>query len=142
MKTKLTKALAGGIAGTAVMTMVMFMAPMMGLPKMNVAEMLSGMMGVPLAIGWIMHFMIGAMFAVIYALLLMEKLSEIKSSLAQGVVFGMIVFVFAQLVMAMMGKCILCMPDGRMGMLMGSIMGHVLYGIVVALIVNRKISNA
>ncbi|MBG0780957.1 MAG: hypothetical protein H0S84_01675 [Bacteroidales bacterium] len=41
------------------MTLIMMVGPMMGMPKMNPATMLSMMMGFPLIVGWIMHFMIG-----------------------------------------------------------------------------------
>ena len=138
MKTNLIKAILGGVAGTAAMTMIMYMAPMMGIPKMNAAEMLAGMMGVPIIVGWIMHLMIGLMFAAFYVFILSKALGKIKSKLAKGAIFGMAVFIFAQLVMSMMGKCILCMsPDVRMGMLMGGILGHVVYGIVVAMFVKE-----
>jgi hypothetical protein len=66
MKTKITQALIGGIAATLVMTMVMFIGPMMGLPKMNPASMLSMMIGVPVFMGWVLHFMIGIIFALVY----------------------------------------------------------------------------
>ncbi len=46
MANKLGRSILAGIVATAVMTGVMFMAPMMGFPKMNPAEMLSGMLGV------------------------------------------------------------------------------------------------
>ncbi|HVA98364.1 MAG TPA: DUF6789 family protein [Bacteroidia bacterium] len=133
MKTKISQALLGGVIGTAAMTMIMFMAPMMGIPKMNPAEMLSGMMGAPLIVGWMMHFMIGIIFAAAYVFILSSMLSKIKSKLAKGAIFGIIAFVFAQLVMSMMGKCILCMPsDIRMAMLMGTLLGHLVYGVVTA----------
>lgn len=46
MNNKILQAIKGGIIATLVMTMVMFVAPYMGLPKMNPAAMLSMMMGV------------------------------------------------------------------------------------------------
>ena len=42
MANKLGRSILAGIVATAVMTGVTFMAPMMGFPKMNPAEMLSG----------------------------------------------------------------------------------------------------
>jgi hypothetical protein len=46
MKSKLLQAVFGGIAATLVMTIVMVIAPYMGLLKMNPAAMLAIMMGV------------------------------------------------------------------------------------------------
>jgi len=51
MNTKIQQAVLGGIVATTVMTMVMFEAPFIGMPKMNPAEMLAGMMVLPLFIG-------------------------------------------------------------------------------------------
>ncbi len=53
MENKFGRAVLAGIIATAVMTGVGLMAPIMGLPKMNPAAMLSGMMGV--AISGIYH---------------------------------------------------------------------------------------
>jgi hypothetical protein len=46
MTNKLGRSIVAGVVATVVMTGVMFMAPIMGFPKMNPAEMLSGMLGV------------------------------------------------------------------------------------------------
>jgi len=78
MKTKIQKTIVGGIAGTGIMTLIMLMAPMMGIPKMNPPEMLSGMLGLPLIIGWIMHFMIGIVFASFYVYVLDAWFIKIK----------------------------------------------------------------
>lgn len=51
MNQKFQQGVIGGLAGTAAMTMIMFIAPYMGLPKMSPPEMLSGMMGVPVLVG-------------------------------------------------------------------------------------------
>ncbi|OYV81017.1 MAG: hypothetical protein B7Z73_18575, partial [Planctomycetia bacterium 21-64-5] len=56
------------IFGTVLMTIVgLFLAPMMGIPKMDPAAMLAGAMGGHLALGWAAHFMIGIVLALIYA---------------------------------------------------------------------------
>lgn len=50
------KAVVAGLVGTAVMTMIgLFAAPMMGIPRMNPAEMLAGAMGGNAVLGWIAH---------------------------------------------------------------------------------------
>ena len=44
MKSKIAQIIIAGLVATGVMTVVGLMAPVMGLPKMNPAEMLAGMM--------------------------------------------------------------------------------------------------
>jgi hypothetical protein len=62
------KAIAGGVIGTAAMTVVaVYVAPMMGMPPMNPAVMLSEQMGGTIVAGWVAHFMIGAILAIVYA---------------------------------------------------------------------------
>jgi hypothetical protein len=137
MNTKLIQSLIAGIIATAVMTFIMFVAPLMGMPKMNPAAMLSRMMGMPILVGWLAHFMIGVIFAATYVYFLNSKI-RIANKIVKGMVFGFIVFIFAQIAMAVMGALIgeLPEPEGSMIMMMiGSIMGHLVFGIFVALTV-------
>ena len=137
MTTKLKESLISGIAGTVVMTIIMLMAPMLGMPKMNPPDMLAGMMGVPIFGGWMMHFVIGIIFAGSYVYFFNPKV-KIKSNLLKGAVFGLAVFVFAQIGMAVMDAMMGGMPSpegSMMLMMVESIMGHVIFGIVVAMLV-------
>lgn len=134
MKNKIQQAIFGGIIGTAVMTVVMFIAPLMGMPKMSPPQMLSAMMGFPITVGWIMHFMIGVIFALVYAFIFINLVKKINNIL-RGAIFGLVVFFFAQMAMAIMGFMLGGMPpmEGSMMLIMiGSIMGHLIFGIVVA----------
>lgn len=144
MTTKIKQSLIGGIVGTAVMTMVMFIAPMMGLPKMSPPEMLSMMMGFPIIVGWLMHFMIGIIFAMAYAFFFINVVKKINNNILKGAIFGFAVFVFAQIAMAIMGAMMGGMPpmEGSMMLMMiGSIMGHVIFGITVALFVKETVTQ-
>jgi hypothetical protein len=132
---KVTQSIVAGIIGTAIMTMVMMIAPMMGMPKMSPPEMLSGMLGMPVFVGWMMHFMIGIIFALAYTFLFAAKV-KIGNTILKGAIFGFIAFVFAQIMMAIMGA-IMPMPameGSKVLTMIGGIMGHVIFGIVVALI--------
>jgi hypothetical protein len=140
MSKKIQQALMGGIAGTAVMTLVMFIAPMMGMPEMNPPAMLSMMTGFPIIVGWMMHFMIGIIFAFAYAFLFFDLVKKISSNMLRGTIFGFAVFMFAQVAMAIMGLMMGGMPEmeGNMVLMMiGSIIGHIIFGIVVALFVKQ-----
>lgn len=136
MKSSIIKPILGGVVGTAVMTLVMFIAPMMGMPKMSPPDMLAGMMGFPIAVGWIMHFMVGVVFALMYSLALVN-LIKLENVFIKGAVFGFIVFVFAQIMMAVMGAMFpMPKPEGSMALMMtGSIIGHVIYGAVTAKVI-------
>jgi hypothetical protein len=137
MKTKILQAVIGGFAATLVMTMVMFIGPFMGLPKMNPAAMLSMMMRVTIFIGWGMHFMIGIIFALAYLFLFAPLLKKVNSRVVKGIIFGSAVFVFAQIMMALLGALVvgISAPEGSILLMMtGSIIGHIIYGIVVVLI--------
>ena len=136
MSDKIKQSLIGGIVGTIAMTLITWMAPLMGFPKMSPPDMLAGMLGLPVFAGWIMHFMIGVIFAFAYIFLLQNKLQKISNRYAKGVVFGIIVFVFAQIMILAMGAVFTSMPSpaGSMALMMlGSAIGHIIYGVVVVL---------
>ena len=63
------RAAIAGVAGTMVMTAVgLWVAPFMGIPRMNPAEMLAAQMGGNALLGWVGHVMIGVILAVIYVI--------------------------------------------------------------------------
>ncbi len=130
----ISRIIVSGITATAVMTMVMFIAPYMGFPKMDIAGMISGMTHTPLLIGWLMHFMIGIFFAFIYAKYFNTWLHKIDNNILRGMLYGFIVFVFAQIMMPIMMK-IMPPPDmpspenqNMMLMVIGSLIGHLVFG--------------
>lgn len=145
MDTKLKNSIIGGIVATIVMTAIMFVAPMMGMPKMNPPKMLAVTMGFPVAVGWVMHFMIGIVFALGYAYLFLPLVKKISSKVAKGAIYGVVIFVFAQIMMQVMGAIFPAMPapqGNMMLMIIGSIMGHVIFGIVVALFFKQHTTHS
>ena len=140
MQVKIQKALAGGIIGTVVMSLFMILTPIIGIPKMDPAEMLSSMMGFPILVAWIMHFSIGITFAMAYVFFLIKLLSKIKSKIVKGGIYGLVIFIFAQIMMGIMGAVLGNMPamEGSMALMMlGSIASHIVFGLVVALVVKE-----
>ncbi|MDZ4845101.1 MAG: DUF6789 family protein [Chitinophagales bacterium] len=136
MKYKGRLSISSGVIATVIMTVFMLLAPLMGMPKMNPAEMLAGMMGVPVIAGWLMHFMIGITFAAGY-IFMFYPLVKISNKILKGALFGIAVFIFAQI--ALFGMSLVFgeipPPEGSMALMMvGSVLGHVVYGIVVAFI--------
>ncbi len=141
MSNKITLSLLGGIVATGVMTVVMIISPMMGMPKMSPPALLAMMMGVPIGIGWLMHFMIGIIFALSYAFFFINVVKKVNGNILKGAIFGISAFVFAQIAMAVMGAMFGGMPpmEGSMALVMiGSLMGQIIFGIVVALFVKEQ----
>lgn len=138
-----TQAVIAGIVATAMMTAVMFLAPLMGLPRMNVAEMLHGMVGIPVWLGWVMHFVIGIVFAVAYVQWFNFRL-PIENDLVRGMVYGVLVFVFAQVMMMLMramGMGAEPGPEANMVMMaIGSFIGHLVFGLGLGLFIKREVA--
>jgi len=124
------RAAVAGIVGTAVMTVVgVWVAPMMGMPPMNPADMLAGAMGGATVLGWVAHFMIGTILAVIYAVAapFLPGPPPIR-----GAIYGVAPFLLAQIaVLPMMGMPLF---SGSAVMAVGSLIGHLVYGAVVGTI--------
>jgi hypothetical protein len=136
--------IAAGLAATAIMTMLMYGAPMMGMPKMDMAQMI-GSIVLPLGstsfvMGMLMHFVVGVIFAVIYALV-WHGLGIIPGWWT-GLIFGAVHFLVATMGMGVMSVTNPEMNSGRLynpinGGLTGMsllLMGHLIFGVVVALI--------
>jgi len=127
MRTDMRRAAIAGVAGTVVMTAFgLWVAPIMGIPRMSPAEMLAGAMGGMRAMGWIAHFMIGVILAVAYATVAPRIPGPPP---ARGAMFGIAPFLVAQVVvMPMMGMPLF---SGSVSMAMGSLVGHLIFGGVV-----------
>ena len=133
MRIKWMQAVIAGLIATAVMTAVgIFVAPLMGLPAMNPAEMLAMQMGGVLILGWTAHLMIGTILAVLYA-----GVAPIipGPAAARGALYGIAPFLLAQIVvMPVMGMPLF---SGSAALAMGSLIGHLVYGAVLGAIYSR-----
>ena len=131
MTQSLPKALLGGAAGTAAMTAMMYgVAPMMGL-HMDIAAMLGSMMGNNWTLGMVAHLMNGVViFPMAYALVVASKLPG--SPAMRGMLFGVGLWLVAQaMVMPMMGGGLFSSAMGGMMAAGGSLMGHLIYGVLL-----------
>lgn len=142
MNTQIQKTILAGIIGTAIMTVVMMLASVVGMPKMSPPAMLAGMLSVSVVVGWVMHFVIGILFAFGYQYLnvLRQKVSNVW---IRGAIFGVIAFLFAQIMMGIMGA-MLPMPkmEGSMVLTMvGSLLGHIVFGIAVVKTMENRNEN-
>ncbi|HUX60150.1 MAG TPA: DUF6789 family protein [Ignavibacteriaceae bacterium] len=136
----LNSAIVSGIAATAAMTLFMFMAPLMGL-KMNIPAMLASTMGLPIVFGWIAHFMVGIILALIYSLIYL-RITKRKGSLKSGAVFSLFPWLMAQIVIIPMMSVMNGMSfmtglfSGSLLLAMASLAGHLIYGIVLGMLYN------
>ena len=136
----LKSAIVSGIAATAAMTLFMLMAPLMGI-KMNIPAMLATTMGLPIVFGWIAHFMVGIILALIYSLIYL-RITKRKGSLKSGAAFSLFPWLMAQIIImpmmnVMNGMSFMTgMFSGSILLAMASLAGHLIYGIVLGKLYN------
>jgi uncharacterized membrane protein YagU involved in acid resistance len=134
MKPNIGRAVAGGFVGTLAMTLMMYLvAPMMGV-KMDIAGGLAAMMGTSWALGLMMHFINGTViFPLIYTFLLFRVLKG--GAVAKGMEWGLMLWLAAQLVvMPMTGAGVFSSKMGGAMAVMGSLIGHVIYGALLGVV--------
>lgn len=135
-----------GIIATIVFTTVLMMAPKMGMPKMDIVSLLGSMFGKPnQALGWMMHLMMGIIFALIYAFLWSNGI--VTATWTSGLVFGAVHWLVVGVVMGMIPMMHVGIKSGAVqapGMwmtnsggfmaFMGGLVGHMIFGVVIALV--------
>ena len=139
-------AIISGLVGTIAISVVMPVAPMMGMPKMDIVGLLSTMFGKPNRfLGWMMHMMMGVVFALIYAFLwsvgigtpnwLFGLIFGAVHWLIVGLIMGMIPLMHAGIKSGDVDPPGLWMTNqgGKMAFL-GGLMGHMIFGLIVALV--------
>ena len=140
------RAAAAGAIGTGVLTALWLVEPSLGLPQIAVGQILSTFMSVSVAQmqvgaagGWIVHLVMGIALAMVYAGFLADRLSGPPT--VRGAVFGVIVFVAAQTIfMPLVGAGFFARGDTEL--LIGSLIGHIVYGLVVGWIYGLPFATA
>ena len=140
-------AIVAGLAGTIVMSMILAMAPRMGMPKMDIVGMLGSMFNKDgnTRLGWGMHLMNGVIFAIIYAALWGFGVGS--AMWVNGLVFGAVHWLIAGLMMGgvpmmhagvkagtVKAPGLYMTANGGMMSFVGGLIGHAVYGLVVALV--------
>ncbi len=152
-RSKVKKLFFAGFVGTAAMTALMYSAPMMGMPKMDIGTMLGTMFlaspGPAFWLGIMIHLMMGTLlFPALYGFALQPSGS---GGTGRGVALGLALWAAANLmVMPMMGALHPMVKSGMMtapGFLMlnlgimapmGSLIGHLLYGALLGKLAGYK----
>lgn len=132
MQPPFSRVLVAGLLGTLAMTVVgLYIAPIMGMPAMNPADMLAAQMGGNALLGWLGHLMIGLILAGGYSALFLRRLPGAPA--VRGALFSLLPWLMAQvLVMPMMGMPLF---SGSASMATGSLVGHLVYGGVLGAII-------
>lgn len=136
MMKKILLAFLSGLLGTLVMMVVMQIIPLTGLPKLAQPEIIAYILGTEDYIGWIIYFVVGAFFAVVYHFAIAERL-PIESNVVKGLIWGFIVFVFATAAVFALPAVGITTPQHKEPVAMValvSLIGHLVYGILVAII--------
>ena len=134
------KGILGGIVATAILSGLMLMKSAMGImPQLDIIKMLSSMMGVSLAVAWMAHFGIGAMWGALFAL----AYRVIPGGTA--VVKGMLLLTGAWLVMMVMvmpmaGAGLFGMHMGLMAPMMTLVL-HLIFGAVLGLVYGNRTTD-
>lgn len=140
-------AVIAGVVASIVFSFILAMAPKMGIPKMDIVDLLGSMFSAKTnqALGWTMHLMMGIVFALIYALLWSSGISA--ATWVGGLIFGVAQWLVVGMVMGMMPMMHVGIKSGavkapglwmtneggRMAF-MGGLIGHMIFGIVIALV--------
>ena len=128
------KVVIAGVAGTVAMTVIMLIGPMMGMPKMDMGEMLgtmNPMVSMPYFMGWVMHFIIGTILTYIYAAFLIDKLPA--DGWQRGALYSVIPFLIMHAMLGpMMGMGFF--SGGDMMAIVGSLIAHLAYGSVMGFV--------
>lgn len=139
-------AVVAGLVGTIVFTAVLMMAPKMGMPEMDIVGLLGSMFGKEIQIlGWMMHLMMGVIFALVYAFLWSRGFGA--PTWVFGLIFGAVHWLIVGMVMGMIPMMHASIKSGTVkapglwmtnngGIMafMGGLVGHMIFGLVVALV--------
>jgi len=128
----LTRAIAAGAIATATMTTLLLIEPAVGLPEIAIGQLLSSSLSLPTAHlsvgpagGWLIHFLVGIGWAIVFAGLIRRRLPG--SPLVRGLVFGLLVFVVGQALFLPLVSAGF-FSRGDPAMLIGSLLGHLVFG--------------
>lgn len=138
----LIRGMIAGFAGTVLISVMMLIKGMIGIvPELDPVGMLAAMFGGPIALGWVMHFVIGTVaWGGGYALL--YKYLPSNSPVIKGVVFGVLAWIAMMLViMPIAGKGFFGMEIGVMAPIM-TMMLHVIFGAVMGFMFSKQDTDA
>ncbi|MCA1779661.1 MAG: hypothetical protein LC637_09825 [Xanthomonadaceae bacterium] len=125
------RGLVAGLIATIVLSILMILKGMMGLmPELNVIAMLAGQMGGNVMMGWVAHFVVGA---ILYGLAFANLRGMLPggSDTVKGIVLGILGWLVMMVVMMpMIGAGLFALDMGAMAT-MATLVLHVIFGAVL-----------
>lgn len=143
MRPEIGRAVIGGLVATLVLTAIMYwIAPLMLGQPMDVAGMLSGMLGVSWTMGMVIHVANGVViFPLVYALLLYRILPG--GPWLKGATWGFVLWLIAEsVVVPIAGGGFFHAAMGGAMTAAASLMGHLVYGALLGGIAGEARSAA
>jgi hypothetical protein len=121
-------AIPAGLIAAAAMTVVMLMAPVLGIPAINLPRVLGWLIRAPLSVGMVLNFLLGMVMALLFAAFY-SRWSAIPGWV-QGVLFGMALWFFLMIVAGpLIGWGLFgTRTASPMGTLLTSVLGHLVFG--------------
>jgi hypothetical protein len=138
MSTKIGASVVAGLIGGVVfgMMMHMMMAPTPDGGQMPIMAMIGQIVGSPtVGVGWIYHLFNSAVIGAIFGWLLGDRVHGLVSALGWGAAYGFAWWILGGLILmpillGMPAFAPLMMPPMRM-VAMGSLVGHLIYGLIL-----------
>ena len=124
--------IAGLVATAALSALMMIKAQMGVLPGLDVIALLAAIMGTGSATGWVLHFLIGAGYGVIFSR--MSRNDTVRGAMTKGILLGLVGWVAMMvLLMPVMGKGLfgLSMPSETMLVPLVTFVLHAVFGAVL-----------
>lgn len=133
---KLINGAIAGVVATIVLSLMMLIKGKMGvMPELDIISMLAGMMGGALLLGWVMHFMIGVGYGVVFHLTY-DKLPT-NSLIIKGVILGVVGWLVMMLMlMPMVGAGLFGMKMGIIAPMMTLVL-HAIFGAVLGFVYSK-----
>lgn len=127
---KMKTGILSAFIATIVLSLIMVLKAKMGvMPQLNAIAMLAGMMGKPLIMGWVAHFVIGTLVWGILFALLVDKLPG--STMTSALIFSVLAWLLMMLgVMPMAGAGLFGMNIGIMAPV-ATLVLHLIWGFVL-----------
>ncbi len=131
---QLKNGLVAGFVGSAVLAVMFVIKAMMGItPQLDIIVMLSSMMGAPLVMGWVVHFVIGT-FVWGGLFVVANGLIPGSTQTLKGIVLGLFAWLMMMVaVMPMAGAGFFGLNFGLIGLAMPLAL-HIVYGAVLGFV--------
>jgi hypothetical protein len=130
-------AVPAGLIATAAMTVVMLMAPLAGLPSINMPRVVGWSIRAPLSTGLVLNFLLGVALALLFGAFYSRRIAV--SVWVHGVVFGVALWL---LLLSLVGPIIgwglfASRTSSPSGTLLTSLLGHLVFGWTLGFVYER-----